>query len=225
MIVVRAPAWFTLALLTSACGPSIADLDLGSDGTTSAGAGSPTGVSSGGDTDAPPTTEQRPAEGTVEDEPVESDDGVVELLINATNSETWRHVDLATGRVVDETGPWVLRFRRHLVQTNGGANGDAGVTVSWSEARFEEVEAAPEDGWASDEEGEGEEFHALGEWYDYNINGHILTPAPGTWFVRGPTETWALVFLSYYDAAGTSAMVSIRYKPVEDPARDDEEGA
>ena len=216
MIVLRQPAWLTLALMTVACGPSIADLDLQGDGT----------VDDNASTDSPgagslsPTDPANQPSGT---DPDDADpDGPITLQVDATNQTEWVYIDLASGDDVGEAGAWTLAFRRNNVMLNGGVSGDGGVEVAWLDATFDSVTEAPADGWVTDEadaDEDGVPEYALADWFDYDVSTHVLTPAAGTWAVRAVDgTTYALIFTTYYDAAGTSGFPTVRYRPIADAA-------
>jgi hypothetical protein len=55
-------------------------------------------------------------------------------------------------------------------------------------------------------------------WYSYNVMTHVLTPRPIVYVVRSDERRYfKLVIDGYYDAAGTPAVFSLRWAPVEAP--------
>jgi len=215
MIVRQQPAWLTLALLvtlnTTACGPAIEDLDLDDDGTVSDDTGTDdTGTDDTGTDDTGADTDD-----------TATDDGT--LQIDASADDTWVYVDLAARAVVSENGAWSLAFKRFEVKLNGGISGDGDVEAVWIDADYADVSEAPAAGWMTDEEGgdtDVEDALALGAWYDYDPTTHVLTPAAGTWAIRGVDgATYKLVFTTYYDDAGTSGYPTLRFDEIDDPDR------
>jgi hypothetical protein len=156
-------------------------------------------------------------------------------VVDATASEAWVHVSLANGGVEAADGePWDLAFRRSNIRLNGGAGGDGmGAARPLVGATFDEVTSVPGTGWLEDAAGEenpdgspvdndGLDFVFAREnavssngWFHYDPSTHVLTPAEVVWAVRGGDgATYALEILDYYDMAGTSAVWSVRWKPV-----------
>lgn len=217
MIVRQQPAWLTLALLvamnTTACGPSIEDLDLEDDGTVSDDSGA----------DDPGTDDTGTGDTDTEDTGNGADNGLTELAIDATDAEAWQYLELATGALVGEDDDWSLAFKRFDVKVNGGVSGDGGVEVAWVDAALSLDAQAPATGWVTDEadaDEDGEPEYALADWYDYDVSTHTLSPAAGSCFVRGVDGvTYALAFRDYYDDAGTSGFPTIAFGEVEDPSR------
>jgi hypothetical protein len=77
--------------------------------------------------------------------------------------------------------------------------------------------AGPGDGWATDaadgdDENEDPDL-VLGGWYDYDFMTHVLTPRAQV--VRtAQGNAFKLEILAYYDDAGTSGMLTIRWAPL-----------
>lgn len=197
------PRSLLLLLAASACAPSIADLPLDdTDEDTQV---------SGGDTD----------DTSADDGPISDadSDGVRTAHVDATSDSAWVYVDVDANTLVGASEAWSLGFQRSNIMLNGGVSGDAGVEVAWSASAFADATDAPTTGWttdAADANDDGVPEYALA-WYDYDEATHVLTPKAGTWFVRtAGGHTIAVEILDYYDDAGTSAMPSFRYKPVDD---------
>jgi hypothetical protein len=80
-----------------------------------------------------------------------------------------------------------------------------------------DVIAGPGDGWATDaadgdDENEDPDL-VLGGWYDYDFMTHVLTPRAQV--VRtAQGNAFKLEILAYYDDAGTSGMLTIRWAPL-----------
>jgi hypothetical protein len=56
-------------------------------------------------------------------------------------------------------------------------------------------------------------FNSGDGWYAYDQTSHVLTPRANVYFVRTSGGVFALRFLSYYDAAGTSGFVKLTFAP------------
>ncbi len=215
MTILRQPAWLTVALLAAACGPSIEDLDLDDDGT-------------GGDTGSDDTgTDDTGTDDTGTDDTGTDDtgttDGSTVLQIDASANDVWVYVDLESGTTVSESDDWSLAFQRFNVIVNGGISGDGDVEAVWIDEAYANVTEAPIAGWATDmaaADTDSEDTLVFGAWYDYDVTTHALSPAAGTWAVRGlDGATYKLVFTTYYDNAGTSGFPTIRFEEIEDPDR------
>lgn len=197
------PRTLILLLAVTACAPSIADLPLADTDDTVTTGGTDTDVA--GPDDGPISAPDA--------------DGVRTAHLDATSDDAWVYVDLDGHALVSASASWSIALQRSNIMVNGGVSGDAGVEVAWSATPFAEVEEAPARGWTTDTadaNADGVPEFALA-WYDYDTNTHVLTPKPGTWFVRTTGgHTVALEIVDYYDDAGTSAMPTLRYREVED---------
>jgi|GEM_PF-537056 len=146
---------------------------------------------------------------------------VREVRIDATDGAKWILFDLDAGQVVDGSAGWDLAFQRQKIAVNG----DVGVEVAWiDDVVLEEIESAPEDGYARDAKPITDEtlqetdlaFHQDGGWYEYNPSTHRLTPRKRIYVVRSSEgKTFALQMIDYYDAASTSGYPTFRYKEIE----------
>jgi hypothetical protein len=153
--------------------------------------------------------------------------GVRALQIDASDEAEWVYLDLATGEVTDTADPaWDLAFRRFRVAANGGASGGGSVALAvLPDGDFDAETTAPVSGWRLDgEDGEDADtepdtaVQQLGDWYDYDVSTHVLTPKKAVWFVRvGGERAYKLALEGYYDAAGTPAQISIRWAEVTLP--------
>ena len=149
------------------------------------------------------------------------DDGEVVVEVHAWDAQAWVHLDIDEPSFTDADGAWSLAFQRYVIAVNGGVSGDAGVEVVFVEdLAYDDVTSAPQSGWstdAPDADDDGEPERVFDTWYDYNPDNHVLTPRPGTWFVRSADgHTYALEILDYYSDAGDSGYPSLRYRPVDD---------
>lgn len=157
------------------------------------------------------------------------DDGVVTTIVDATDSAAWQHLDLDRGLSVRPDEGWELAFSRFRVRINGGVSGSGGVRVAALEGRaFEDVGRAPDAGWTvpvpdgdgdDDEEPDNVFNDGEGDWYDYDVTTHTLTARQPLTYVVATTEGafFKLAFESYYDDAGSPAVVSFRWAAVGAP--------
>ncbi|MFK7931396.1 MAG: HmuY family protein [Myxococcota bacterium] len=151
-------------------------------------------------------------------------DGEVHADIDSTDGAGWVYLDMATPEETDENGLWSLKFQRYTLAVNGGVSGDADVQAVFVEGlAYDDAKVAPDTGWNADrpdEDEDGTPEYVMGEWYDYDPSTHVLSPKPGTWFVRGVGgQTYAVEVLDYYSDAGDSGHPSLRYRPVQDPSQ------
>lgn len=147
-------------------------------------------------------------------------DGSYVSVVDARDDTAFLYLDFETRAAVDGDGDaWDLGFLRFNVATH--------VEVAVLEgAKFEDVAAAPADGYAvdaSDPETAMQETmpgYAFDLWYDYNPMTHALSArADVVYVVHTPEGNYFKVqMLDYYDEAGTSGYVSLRWAPVTPPA-------
>lgn len=138
--------------------------------------------------------------------------------VQAHDAETWVYLDLDTGLEVTPTSPedddvWDVAFRRSNIATNGGVTGTGGVVVASVPMELAEVTSPPLEGYVSDLVDSDDEDtlpdYAFRNWYLYDVETHVLTPAPITYVVRTTSGAHiALRIASYYDAVGTSGSPS-----------------
>lgn len=137
--------------------------------------------------------------------------------IDAKDGAYWVTLDLdVLQEVASGTEGWDLRFQRFHVSGNGGISGLAGVEAAFvPDATLAGLPPVPESGWQvdrldGDDEGDDPDY-ALHTWYHYDQETHILTPRAGVWFVRTDQQAvHALVFDTYYDSFGNSALYTVR---------------
>ncbi len=151
--------------------------------------------------------------------------GVRQAVINATRSDAWVDLDLDTG--AETSTGWDLSLQRFKLRSNGGDSGSGGVSVAaLPGASFESVTRAPTDGYVTDRP-DGDDantdpdtaFNVGDGWYAYDGMFHTLTPRDITWVVRSTEGRYYRVRVDrYYDAAGTSGYVTLRWAAVEAPA-------
>ncbi len=145
---------------------------------------------------------------------IDGDSG--EIVVDATDYDVWVGLDLDT---LSFTGAddvaHDLAFKRFEVDLQEGLAAAAVEGVA-----FEDVTEVPEEGWRTDEpdaDGDGIPEYALADWYDYDKETHTLSPADRIYVVE-TTEAAAykLGFVSYYDDAGTPAMITLQVALLEE---------
>ncbi len=167
-------------------------------------------------TPPPPTLDTGPFD-TAEPLPIEGD-----LVVDATSYQSSVYIELdGVPHLVDETAPWDVRVKRFEIAVNGGVSGDAGVEVAFlPDVSLDDLETPPQTGYATDAEDgpDDDELPDLvfGTWYDYDDSSHVLTPVPGAWIVHTSDAAYvALAIDDYYDDAGTSGVLSLRWKSID----------
>jgi hypothetical protein len=158
-------------------------------------------------------------------------DGSVVTRVDATIESEWQQFDLDTGEEVEGESDWDIAFSRHRIRTNGGVTGEGRVQVAALEGEsFEDVERAPDEGFAADREdstGDGGDtdsdpdnvFNSGPEdWYEYNVMTHELTPKDITYVIASTAERFYKFRIEdYYDSAGTPAKMRFRWSEIEAP--------
>jgi hypothetical protein len=145
------------------------------------------------------------------------------FVVDATSETDAVGYDLDTTSIVDLSDPaWDLSFLRYFVRVNGGVSGPGGVeAVALPGVAYEEVVEVPADGWATDApdaDGDGVDELVLLDWYVYDYAAHTLSPADVVYVVRsGEGVAHKFSFLSYYDDAGTPAVISFELEVMEEP--------
>ncbi len=154
-----------------------------------------------------------------------SKDGVSTVYVDATgggpmNAATspWTFITLASPKKVSLTDvsavaadTWDLALKRPLLYTNSGDGGPGQGGAVLVAKDFADVSAADADSNELSTEKffdtectpvvdlTGAAATSLSAWYDYDPETHILTPAAGTWIVRGAAgKLFKLQILSYY---------------------------
>jgi hypothetical protein len=140
-------------------------------------------------------------------------------VVDATDAAAWRHLDLWGKAGVTPADPatdaaWHLAANRFNLKVNGGVSGSLGVDVVFLAGVALGDAAPPADGWGTDradENGDGKPELAI-QWFDYNPQTHVLTPKVGTWILRAPAGWVALQVEDYYDDAGNSGFMRLRWR-------------
>jgi hypothetical protein len=146
-------------------------------------------------------------------------DGSYVSVVDARDEAAFTYLDFEAKAAVDGAGEaWDLGFLRFNVATH--------VEVAVLEGvRFEDVAQAPADGYvvdASDPETAMQETmpgYAFDLWYDYDPTTHALSARDDVVYVVHTPEGnyFKVQMLDYYDEAGTSGYVSLRWAPVPAP--------
>lgn len=117
------------------------------------------------------------------------------------SSDGWVHFNLAENRVASEQeasfGAWDIAFQGTTVMFNGPSQ--------LLDSPFDKVEAAPEEGYAQDEDGTSQlPTDAESRWFHYDFNNHIITALPsrtavfqtrdGDWGKLNITDYYKVVF-------------------------------
>lgn len=157
-----------------------------------------------------------------------NDDGSYTTVIDATALDAWPALDLDLG--VESVAPddsWDLAAQRFHFRLHEGAAGAGGSTVmALGDVPLAAVEQAGGGEWLVDlPDGDDENttpdyaFEQGEGWYDYDSASHVLTPFPTTWLLRtGEGALRALRIESYYDSAGTAAVLRLRWRLVRGTA-------
>lgn len=155
-------------------------------------------------------------------------DGVITTVVDASDDSSWQILDLDSGHAGDEG--WDLGFSRFRVKSNGGVSGGGGVQVAPLDGvEFASVDEPPASGWLFDREAEASDdapafvsalrnaFHREdAEWYEYDGATHMLTPKDITFVVASSAgRFYELRFDSYYDDAGSPAVVKFRWAELD----------
>ncbi|MFY1824793.1 HmuY family protein [Myxococcus fulvus] len=159
---------------------------------------------------------------------VRNADGSTSTTVNATDSSAWIGLDLDDGKQVaaDADALWDLSFNRYHIRSRGGVNGTGGVQVAVVSGQdFAALTQAPASGYevdADDGDDEGADpdtvFEANGAWYSYDVSTHKLTPRALVYVVRTDSGAYFKVKMeSYYDDAGTPAMLKLRWSELTAP--------
>jgi hypothetical protein len=152
----------------------------------------------------------------------QNDDGTYAVSIDATSETEWAYYSFALAAVVTEQDDWDIAFRRSFIKANGGVSGARGVIVAHIDQALSDVSQAPNDGYRYDSTNDDGEvvyaFEADGNWYDYDISTHVLTPKVRTYIVGTGTGFYKLAIRNYYGGtAPTSAVVEFDWDVVAAP--------
>jgi len=157
--------------------------------------------------------------------------GVTQVIVNSSDEESWIYFSFSTGEQVMPAEPatssaWDIAFQRFKVKSNGGVSGAGGVMVALlDDAAFDEVEAAPVDGYIVDEKDGDDEnkdpdavFLVKEAWFKYNVRDHTLAPRERIYVIKGVEgQYYKLEFLKYYDDKGNSGFPTFRWAKIDPP--------
>lgn len=153
---------------------------------------------------------------------IDNGDGTWSLTVDASAAEL--HIDLGDGSAVAPDGGWDLSFTRFEIGVNGGEGGDGEGAAVWiAGATLASVDVAPAEGWVQDAPDDDDDDtllqRAMGDWYDYDAQTHVLTPKAGVYALRGAAARayYAVRIDSYYDAAGTSGVITFTWREIAAP--------
>ncbi|WP_224244579.1 HmuY family protein [Hyalangium gracile] len=159
---------------------------------------------------------------------VDNGDGSFTTTVNATSQTEWIGLDLDQRRQASaaEDKQWDLAFQRFHIRLRGGVHGAGAVEAALLPgASFAQVTQAPSAGYSTDAADGADEnsdpdtaFEVGDGWYSYNPTTHKLAPREQLYVVRTDAGAFFKVqLLSYYDTAGTPAMIQLRWAPVQPP--------
>ena len=176
--------------------------------------------------DEPANTSADGTDGTETNPDGELDTGAdlfedTEVMLDSSDYERWVSYDFERQGVVDTDLPWDFATQRYKIRLNGGASGDGKVVASILETSDWDTVEVPDDGWQTDEEdadGDGTPEYVFAEWYDYNIETHVLTPRPLVYVLQSVEGRFFKVqILNYYNEAGTSGFLTLRWAELDEP--------
>ncbi|MBL8957894.1 MAG: HmuY family protein [Myxococcaceae bacterium] len=157
---------------------------------------------------------------------VVADGGGFRALIDSTDVARWVAVDLdAPAEVPFEGDGWDLAFQRFHVRARGGASGDGGVAITFTDAGYSPVGQSPPGPWLvdlADGDDENADLDTVLDkeavWYEYEPRFHTLSPRALTYVVRTDRGGYVkLKFDGYYDRSGTPGWFALRFAPVLPP--------
>ena len=149
------------------------------------------------------------------------------VTVDATSYDDWIYFDLEGGMFSDPSEPenskdWDLGLQRFNVKVNGGVSGTGGMEVAALEGEdYGSISAAPSGGYVTDQpdgDDDGVPDYAFKDWYVYDYQTHVLTPAAIVYVARSVEGSYFKIQIEdYYDDAGSPAMVRFSWDPVENP--------
>lgn len=139
-------------------------------------------------------------------------------VVDSRDAMVWQRFDFETRSVVDESADWDLGFSRFNVET-------AVEVAVLRDQDYAALTQAPADGYTMDNASadpadmETMPGYAFDLWYVYDTMTHVLTAdASLVYVVHTPEGNYFKVqMLDYYDEAGTSGYVSMRWAAVAAP--------
>lgn len=153
------------------------------------------------------------------------DGDLIATEVDATDETRWVYLDLESRAQLEVDDPqhsdaWDLGFRRYDIALDGGVSGPGGMAaVVLAGQQVEDIDAVPAGPWITDavdgdDDGDAPDY-ALGGWYDYDFATHVLTPRAQVYVVRSVEgNAFAIEVVDYYDDAGSSGWLQLRWKPL-----------
>lgn len=145
------------------------------------------------------------------------------LDLDASSATDFVYVSLASASVVTTPADpvadlgWDLAFRRTTIRLNGGVNGGGqGEALTMPDGTlWEDVTAAPQDGWSSDVTPPSpyQDGTALATWYNYDMATHAVSASGRIHVVRDAhQDAWKFTVVSW-----TNGQVSVRFAALDTP--------
>ena len=146
------------------------------------------------------------------------------LRVDATSREDWVLLDLETGEIFGTEDPsgnmdWDIGIRRFVIQLNCPLNGPEDVSaLIVQDDSYDDYEMAPIEGYSQDLEDnndDGVPEYVFNDWFNYDVETHILTPKDQFYVVRNRNDRFfKLQVENYYSSAGTSAMITLSWAEI-----------
>ena len=145
-------------------------------------------------------------------------------VINATSYEEWVYLDLEQNILVDvedaeSSLDWDLGFMRYHIKLNSGIHGPSTVqALVVEEEDFDTYNEIPQDGYQEDLPDENDDEipeYVFSQWYDYDPETHILTPADQFYIIKNRNDIfYKFQVQSYYSEAGSSGHMTIYWEEI-----------
>tara|TARA_B100000683_G_scaffold275898_1_gene328062 strand:+ start:3690 stop:5396 length:1707 start_codon:yes stop_codon:yes gene_type:complete len=151
--------------------------------------------------------------------------GNAELTVDASTENEWSYMDMTTGLTLAPASPetsldWDIAFSRTQIKTNSGVSGAGlGGAMIATGTDWDAMSTSPTVGFSADEmvplpgppgSGEFAGNSVLSDWYDYDMETHVVSPKAVVFLVRKADGTYAkLQILSYDDGVFTLKTESV----------------
>ncbi|RAJ80305.1 heme-binding HmuY-like protein [Chitinophaga dinghuensis] len=107
----------------------------------------------------------------------------VNIDADVANKGSFTLYSLADNKVVPNsdsaTSKWDIGFRATTIIVNGGVSGPGNATAQVMSGVYNDLTVAPETGYIAD----AAATKAIGAWYTYNMDTHIISPTAGKFIV------------------------------------------
>ncbi|MCB9689010.1 MAG: HmuY family protein [Alphaproteobacteria bacterium] len=140
-------------------------------------------------------------------------DGSRAVTLAATDAGAPVHLRLGLDLALTPTDPatsdaWDLAVARTVISLGGGSSGGGSTEVAVLEGQdFAALSAAPATGFTTDADTDGDgatDVYAMGDWYDYDVRTHTLTPKDRVYVLRTTDgAAFKLQLLTYDDGTTT----------------------